>query len=238
MAANLWPGQPLSEASGHPLTHDILARLNLLEAKHDGSDEMETFEEDTIKLQQRLVSEGASYIPRRRGSLSSESEHSQDHHSHKRSTSHGTPVQQQAPQPVFNDNFKFNSSPSPLAQSPIPQPSRNQSLKPSPLHAVTEDDFANPQWNNLAYDPTDMMTPQFAFPSLNMANFDNNFQQSYDVPMPYDVNALQMGLYPGQTPSQQNPTTGFSQQDWPLMQDQLVDADFKQFITADQVVVG
>mgnify|MGYP001186182659 CR=1 FL=1 len=53
--ANVWPGKPLSEASGQPLTHDILARLDLLEPKNDGSGEHEHFEEDCQKLQQRLI---------------------------------------------------------------------------------------------------------------------------------------------------------------------------------------
>lgn len=35
---SLWEGEPLDESSGRPLTHDILAALNFLEAQEDGSD--------------------------------------------------------------------------------------------------------------------------------------------------------------------------------------------------------
>jgi hypothetical protein len=35
--ASLWEGEPLDESSGRPLTHDILAALNLLESEEDGS---------------------------------------------------------------------------------------------------------------------------------------------------------------------------------------------------------
>jgi hypothetical protein len=34
---SLWEGEPLDESSGRPLTHDILAALNLLETEEDGS---------------------------------------------------------------------------------------------------------------------------------------------------------------------------------------------------------
>jgi hypothetical protein len=37
--ASLWEGEPLNESSGRPLTHDILAALNLLEPQEDGSNE-------------------------------------------------------------------------------------------------------------------------------------------------------------------------------------------------------
>jgi hypothetical protein len=72
--ASAWEGPSLDETSGHPLTHDILSALNLLELKHDDSGEPETFEENCDKLQSKMVSEGANYV-RRRGSISSESEH-------------------------------------------------------------------------------------------------------------------------------------------------------------------
>ena len=68
-AAHAWSGPTLSEATGHPLTHDILASLNLLESKQDGSGELEAFEEDCQKLQTKLLANGAGYV-HRRGSFS------------------------------------------------------------------------------------------------------------------------------------------------------------------------
>lgn len=151
LSAQLWPGPPLTEHNGKPLTHDILAGLELLEPKLDGSGEMEVFEEDCQNLQRRLVSDGAPLVGRR-GSFSSDSDH--DHsHGHGRnsshSSSHGTPTSTQA-QPVFAENWKFETSPSPILQSPqsIPQQPR-QTMKPSPLSndSASHDDFlVSPAW--------------------------------------------------------------------------------------------
>ena len=105
--ANAWKGSPLAETNGNPLTHDILSALDLLEARHDGSGELETFEEDCTKLQSRLLAEGAGYTQQRRGSFSSDSEHSQ--HSHARSQSHSTPTLSKPA--VFKENFAFGSEP-------------------------------------------------------------------------------------------------------------------------------
>ncbi|KAK7178195.1 hypothetical protein PSPO01_15761 [Paraphaeosphaeria sporulosa] len=42
-----WPGQPLCDAqSGHPLTHDILERLDLLHSSNHESSVHKGFEED------------------------------------------------------------------------------------------------------------------------------------------------------------------------------------------------
>ncbi|KAK1069255.1 Fluconazole resistance protein 1 [Friedmanniomyces endolithicus] len=84
-AAHAWTGPALTESNGHPLTHDILHALNLLESRVDGSGELETFEEDCQKLQSRLVADGAGYV-HRRGSFSSDSDHSQHHTSQPRNT--------------------------------------------------------------------------------------------------------------------------------------------------------
>ena len=132
LAAGKWSGPALSEATGHPLTHDILAALDLLEVKGDGSGEMETFEEDCEKLQSRLYKAGAACM-RQKGSFSSDSDHSQRGSI---STAHNTPSL--AKSAVFKENFSFSPSPSPIAQSP---PSRQRHSFPpaqqSPLHQST-----------------------------------------------------------------------------------------------------
>lgn len=48
--ASLWGGKSLDESSGHPLTHGILAGLNFLEPKADGSVESEMFEDIVEQL--------------------------------------------------------------------------------------------------------------------------------------------------------------------------------------------
>lgn len=153
--ASAWEGPALDETTGQPLTHDILSALNLLESKHDDSGDLEVFEENCDKLQSRMVSEGASFV-HRRGSLSSDSDHSHHERPKTASSHHGTPA---APRlSMFKETFNIpSSSPSPLTQSPIPrskpftQPQyvAQPSIKPSPLQEPT---FANdpqlyaPEW--------------------------------------------------------------------------------------------
>lgn len=68
--ASAWEGATLEETNGHPLVHDMLAALNLLERKQNGSGEPEIFEEDLQKLRSRMLADGADYV-NRRGSFSS-----------------------------------------------------------------------------------------------------------------------------------------------------------------------
>ncbi|KAK5699847.1 Fluconazole resistance protein 1 [Elasticomyces elasticus] len=126
-AAHAWPGPALSEASGHPLTHDILSALDLLESRADGSGEAEEFEEDCQKLQSRLVADGASYV-HRRGSFSSESDHSQHNQTRSATTKQS--------RPTFRNSFQFDSaasSPAPQSPAPRQQKAHAATTQPSPL---------------------------------------------------------------------------------------------------------
>ncbi|KAF2144734.1 uncharacterized protein K452DRAFT_285054 [Aplosporella prunicola CBS 121167] len=82
-----WPGSPLAEhPGGHPLTHDILQRLGLLQQNS------EQFEEDPTRLEKRLREEedgetGEPAYKHRRSSFGSNSDH--EHISSP--SSHGTP---------------------------------------------------------------------------------------------------------------------------------------------------
>ncbi|KAK0247087.1 hypothetical protein B0A54_17066 [Friedmanniomyces endolithicus] len=115
-AVQAWTGPALPEANGHPLTHDVLRALDLLESKSDGSGKTEVFEDDCQKLQSRLLADGAGYI-QRCGSPSSDSNHSQ--RAHLQSTNHGPPP---LSRPDFRDSFNFSSADSsPAAQSPVPR---------------------------------------------------------------------------------------------------------------------
>jgi hypothetical protein len=112
-----WEGPSLDESSGQPLTHDILSALNLLRSKHDDSGEMEVFEENCDKLQSMMVSEGANLV-HRRGSISSDSDHS--HHDRPKTASSRDETPVQPKMTFFKESFSFHSaSSSPLTQSPI-----------------------------------------------------------------------------------------------------------------------
>ena len=174
MDGNLWPGAALSESEGHPLTHDILARLNIVSSKADADD---MFEEDCEKLQQRLVSQGAPYMARR-GSISSESDHSQTQ-SHKRSRSClDTPIASPV-KPTFRKSFDFDrtrtASPASPWRSPVmPQTQSRNTIKPSPLHNESpiqeaippiDDDvlYSSWDWQNFGPNSTQQFDSQFSF---------------------------------------------------------------------------
>jgi len=139
--AGHWPGASLSEEEGYPLTHDILERLDLLHTKSDG--EVESFEEDVEKLQERLISRGAALVPRR-ASMSSDAG-SSHRHRHARSFSHNGSISHRSlydtvlsspSRPRFKENFNFDSSASssvPSPQSYLPPVQWTKDLKPSPL---------------------------------------------------------------------------------------------------------
>jgi hypothetical protein len=114
-----WPGQPLREASGgHPLTHDILERLDLLHSSNDNGSNYEGFEEDCNRMQQKLLERGAPFT-RRRGSVSSDSEHGQ---TSSNSSYGGTPVTRSF---AFDTPFvRNNAPPTPPMNSPFPRQSQ------------------------------------------------------------------------------------------------------------------
>jgi hypothetical protein len=83
-----WPGTPLhDQTEGHPLTHDILDRLNVLGMTGDSpAAGGETFEEDLETLQRQLLQRGAHFTSSgTHGSPSTDSEpglaHSDSPHS-------------------------------------------------------------------------------------------------------------------------------------------------------------
>ncbi|KAK4551493.1 Fluconazole resistance protein 1 [Recurvomyces mirabilis] len=127
-AVQAWPGATLPETNGHPLTHDMLAALDLLEMKQDGSGEVETFEGDCDKLQAKLVAHGAGFV-QRRGSISSDSDHSQQDRPHLQGDS------RPGKRSVFRESFAFNSTSStPLIRSPAPRSNLSfPPTQPSPL---------------------------------------------------------------------------------------------------------
>lgn len=114
-----WPGQALHESSGgHPLTHDILERLDLLQPSSDNSSNYEGFEDDCNRMQQKLLERGAPFT-RRRGSVSSDSDHG---HASSNSSYGGTPTTRSFP---FDAPFaRHNAPPTPPMNSPFPRQSQ------------------------------------------------------------------------------------------------------------------
>jgi hypothetical protein len=237
---NLWPGQPLSEASGQPLTHDILARLELLEPKEDGSGENEMFEEDCQKLQQRLISEGASYLPRRT-SISPESDHDLPR-KHARTFSYSsvddTPPSAKAA-PVFDEKFTFqhSASPSPVSQSPVSRLLQIHSpIKPSPLHnaAINNDEFLMPAWqeqfNMRGLSASDIMRSHAAMQAPTMQD---GFQaaiaygnSTYEPQFAYD-NMMSFASQAYAAPPQG--FASYNTQDW-MNEPISVEVDFSRFV--------
>lgn len=205
--ADAWNGPLVEEHDGKPYTHHILAALDLLETRDGTAVE---FEEDTEKLQAKLIAEGAGMAGHpRRSSISSDSEHSQ--HSHARSQSHGTP-QLSRPAPIFKEEFKFgvNSEPSsPPAPSPVHRSQRHsfqQPAHPSPLQqsspAGEDPTMFQPEWQNYPpandnkYATQQMMRNDFSMqaPSMHqqmsMSGLPTSFQQ-WDAPQDFTFDMMQ-----------------------------------------------
>lgn len=231
LRAQLWQGPTLSEATGQPLTHDILSALGLLEKKDDGSDETIAFEEDCEKLQARLIADGA-VLRKRRGSMSSDSD--QSHNAH--SSSHSTPVLSKPA--MFKENFNFGTSPSPTTRSPAPKSRKTfPPAMQSPLH----------QNAPMTNDPQ-LYQPGWAFPGQTLSNPENimksnvmmktpNLQQNlYDLqdfnqdPLVDSPMSPDFGF--GDVPYSQLGSNGFgSMQDFGYNAfDPMMEVDFKNFI--------
>lgn len=178
-----WPGQPLREASGgHPLTHDILERLDLLHPSSDSSN-YEGFEEDCNRMQQKLLERGAPFT-RRRGSVSSDSEHG---HASSSSSYNGTPTTSSF---AFDNPFaRNNAPPTPPMNSPFPRQSQivPPVKKESPMASSTfmntgaldPSALSRTAWMNdsiMMDEPVDFSKPMYGFD-----NFNNYDQQSMMV---------------------------------------------------------
>lgn len=176
-----WPGQPLQESSGgHPLTHDILERLDLLQSPGDDKSHYEGFEEDCSRMQQKLVEGGAPYT-RRRASVSSDSEHG---HVSPNSSYNGTPTTKSF---AFDSPFaRHNAPPTPPMNSPFPRQSQVVSppikqetqMAPAPYmnnSAMDPSTLSRAPWMNdsiMMDDPVDFSKPMYGFD--NFSAYDQN----------------------------------------------------------------
>lgn len=239
--AGAWSADELAEANGHPLTHDILAALDLLESKNDGSGEMEAFEEDCGKLQSKLISEGAGYT-HRRGSFSSESDQSQGH---TRSASRSTPNLTKAG--VFKDDFNFSAPPTPPGSEHSPGPISNHrtsfpATQPSPLQQ--ESPLSNdPQFYQAEWAYPGAANQELLFRSkfpLQSPELDQGLINTSDMPTygQWDASTeshdtkLDLNI-PGTTFYQNYPVYGdlSKMPDTTMSMDPMVDVEFNQFLS-------
>lgn len=174
-----WPGQPLRETSGgHPLTHDILERLDLLHPSSESSSNYDGFEDDCNRMQQKLLERGAPFT-HRRGSVSSDSEHG---HTSSPSSHTGTPITRSSL--AYASPFaRNNAPPTPPMNSPFPRQSQMASpIKQEPrmvsptfmdASALDPSPLSRTAWMNdsmMMDEPVDFSKPMYGFD--NFGNFD------------------------------------------------------------------
>jgi len=179
-AGETWPGLPLeSSHEGHPLTHDILERLDLLHSNPDSPIKQEGFEENLARLQDRLIANGASFV-RRRGSVSSDSDPGLAHSD----ASHDTP---QIPAMSFSDAFaRHKAPPTPPHSSPFPRPSQ-LSMPPKLSH------FAPTPVAQTTFTPQQLIQQQWvASPTTFDMSMDLDLAPSYDPSINFEFNQFNM----------------------------------------------
>lgn len=180
-----WPGQPLQESSGgHPLTHDILERLNILQPSSESGDHYEGFEDDCNRMQRKLLERGAP-LTHWGGSISSESEHEHGSTSSPPPPSHtGTPVVRSSF--AFVSPFAHNNAPpTPPMISPFPRHSQATSpveqqstMVPPPFMTSSTLDassLSRAAWTNDSLMPdetVDFSRPMYGFDTFG--NFDHD----------------------------------------------------------------
>ncbi|KAF2731083.1 hypothetical protein EJ04DRAFT_536867 [Polyplosphaeria fusca] len=178
-----WPGRPLREAqNGHPLTHDILERLDLLHSTSDSGTNYDGFEDDCSRMQQKLLEQGAPYT-RRRGSVSSDSEHG---HTSSSSSYGGTPTTKSLP---YIDPFaRNNAPPTPPMNSPFP---RQSQIAPS---IKQEASMVSPTFMNTgALDPSQLSRSAWTAEPMMMdepMDFSGKPMYTFDTFSNFDSNTM------------------------------------------------
>jgi hypothetical protein len=185
-----WPGKPLKNSNGgHPLTHDILERLNLLHTTGESAIKHEGFEDDLSLLQQRCLVENGSPMQRVKRSSSEESEpgltsseSSHDVDSPIRSISFGDPFSQKhlPPTPPMQDSPYLRASQI-SAQTKTPQYGL-----PSGLSAVPQTRGFNPMevlqrhsWHSQQFSMDQNMDIDMFSPYNTTMSFDNSIYNQF-----------------------------------------------------------
>ncbi|TKA73158.1 hypothetical protein B0A49_07339 [Cryomyces minteri] len=205
-----WPGPPLEEVDGHPLTHDILARFELLNPKRDGSADVEEFEEDCHRMQPQLLANGQCFI-QRQGSSSSDSEHG-----HRRQQSSGR-ISPHSKSQFFRDSFSLNAAPpTPPVQSPFPQQAAPQVINKSYLLQGVPP---------LQIDPAQIMKSTFAIQTPQYDDGMGFYAAQFDSPVTYEPLSMQFNQFMPQGPGQNPPV---SMADW--TGELMGDEDFNNYL--------
>lgn len=171
-----WPGKPLKKnaVGGHPLTHDILERLDLLHSKSDAPIKHEGFEDDLSVLEQRCFATNGTPLTQRKTSISEESEPglTSDH------SSHGIPSP--ARTMSFADAWSRKEPPNtpPMQNSPY--------LRSSQISPRTKYEPAPYHMNAI---PT--IVQKRGFDQMQLLQTDNWQMPAYDQPMDLDNFATQ-----------------------------------------------
>lgn len=207
-----WPGATLQDASnGYPLTHDILERLDLLHMQTENHGVTDGFEDDTELMQRRLIESGASLV-RRRGSMSSNSDHSHEHDHHS-PLSYDTPTSARSSQ--FSDAFPGHRAP------PTP-PGHTSSpfTRPSQMHNVKPVGTTFPPIMQAGMEQPNMMRQSWAAPNPAIVNEEGIDFMTYESPIGYDPMMYSAyGTHNGMTSQVPMP-------DW----NDPIDMDFSNFI--------
>jgi hypothetical protein len=166
-----WPGTPLPEQTeGHPLTHDILDRLNVLGMTGDSPATGESFEEDLETLRRQLQQQrggggGGPFSPgNMRGSPSAESEPGLAH----TDSPHSTPLMASASEmPPSAVHLRKRSSPeTPALESALlTVPSKRRSYT-VPEFVQTEFQQSDPDFP-VYQDPWAAFDPSIAMPDVS-----------------------------------------------------------------------
>ncbi|KAF2100075.1 hypothetical protein NA57DRAFT_75579 [Rhizodiscina lignyota] len=211
-AGESWPGAALPDASnGQPLTHDILERLDLLHMQTENHGMTDGFEEDTEAMQRRLIESGASLV-RRRGSISSNSDHSHDHDHHS-PLSYDTPSSARSSQ--FSEAFPGHRAP------PTPPMSNSPFSRPSQLHTVKPVGTTFPPMMQSGMEAPSFMRPSWSSQSPAIVNDDGMDFMTYESPMSYDPM-----MYPAFGSTQAPLANQVPITDW----NDPIDMDFSNFI--------
>ncbi|KAK4980999.1 Fluconazole resistance protein 1, partial [Elasticomyces elasticus] len=194
-----WPGAPLQEIDGHPLTHDILERLELLVTKGDRGHDFEGTEECCQLMQQQQQLKNRATYTERRGPVNSESEygHRQKQNSNQSSTD-GTP----GPQPChLGDLSEHSGAPaSPPTQSILPWQSEIQTSFQPASQVVRRQCFEfAPVQSGL--DSTQLLLSRF---KMQIPEFDKNADvfSLYTQPSEDDAPTISFDLYQAQAQAQ------------------------------------
>ena len=162
-----WPGEPLATAQGgHPLTHDILERLDVLHLPSENGQQLyEGFEEDCNRMQQKLM-RGT----KRRGSTSSSSDRS--HISSP--SSHSDAPMPRALKCIPGPFALHNAPPTPPAHSPFT--TQAQIVSSSKMEPPLSPAFMS----NTALDPSALRSPWTGEPMM-VDEMDPRFMNAFST---------------------------------------------------------